>query len=208
MIIIVDYGMGNLRSVQKAFERIKVNSKITDDLAEIKDADRILLPGVGHFAAGMKNLRERGFIEILNKKVVEEKVPVLGICLGMQLMTRFSEEGNCDGLGWLDATTQKFSNVNHHQKMKIPHMGWNNNRIMKESRILNGINEDDTFYFVHSYRVICNKENDILTSTHYFIDFHSSLLKENIVGVQFHPEKSFGAGLMLLKNFSEWEPNV
>jgi imidazole glycerol-phosphate synthase subunit HisH len=197
MIVIVNYGMGNLRSVQKAFERINLKVIISSDFHEIKNASHLVLPGVGHFAQGMENLKKLGLVEVLNEAVIKNKKPILGICLGMQLMTKFSDEGNVAGLGWIDAKTEHFNITSN----KIPHMGWNNLKAIKNSRFLKDLNEEDFFYFVHSYKVVCSNSHDVLTVTNYGIDFHSSFEIENIIGVQFHPEKSHQEGLQLLKNF-------
>ncbi len=200
MIIIIDYGMGNLRSVQKAMERIKVPVKISASPDEILTADRIILPGVGHFERGIRNLKERSLFEVLNEVVVKKKKPILGICLGMQLMTDFSEEGNCEGFGWIKGQTKKFSFQG--KERKIPHMGWNNLSFNRTVPLFNGITVDDFFYFVHSYYVSCNEEHDILAETNYGHKFVSSFQNENIFGCQFHPEKSHDAGILILKNFA------
>jgi glutamine amidotransferase len=200
MITIIDYGMGNLRSVQKAFERIRVPAKISSDVNEISSAAKLVLPGVGHFAQGISNLRQRGLLEALNEAVLEKKKIILGICLGMQLMTEFSEEGNCAGFGWIKAKTQRFTfNPNG---LKIPHMGWNNLSIKNSDSIFQGITLDNFFYFVHSYYISCSNEKEILAETSYGNNFVSSFKKENIFGCQFHPEKSHDSGLLVLKNFA------
>jgi glutamine amidotransferase len=198
MIVIVDYGMGNLRSVQKAFQRLLFPAIITDDLKIIEKADKLILPGVGHFAHGMNKLKEKKLDILLSNLVQKEKKPILGICLGMQLMTSFSEEGNLPGLGWLNATTIRFL---HEKSLKIPHMGWNTIEIKKNSRLFNGIDLTDPYYFVHSYHVKCNSPDDILCESTYGYSFISGFSVDNIIGLQFHPEKSHSAGLLLLKNF-------
>lgn len=201
MIIIIDYGMGNLRSVQKAFERIGIPAKLSGDVDEILGAEKLVLPGVGNFEQGIKNIKSRGLFEPLNTAVLDTKTPVIGICLGMQLMTEFSEEGNCDGFGWIKGKTKKFSfNDNN---LKIPHMGWNNLTISNFNSIYKGIPSNSFFYFVHSYFIACDDENNILAQSNYGIDFVSSFQKENVFGCQFHPEKSHQTGLQILKNFSE-----
>ncbi len=200
-IIIVDYGMGNLRSVQKKFERIGISALISDNLNLIKQANKIVLPGVGHFANGVKNLKERGIWDILNQKVLIEKTPIIGICLGMQLMAKSSEEGDIEGLGWIDSQVVRFK-VSDKIKYKIPHIGWNNLKIKKVNTFFNNIEPESLFYFVHSYHFVCNNLGDELTSTEYDYTFTSSILKENILGVQFHPEKSHDQGEILLKNFA------
>jgi len=200
MIIIIDYGMGNLRSVQKAFERIGIPARISSEADEILNAEKLVLPGVGHFECGMKNLRTKGLFDLLNKVVLNNKIPIIGICLGMQLMTEFSEEGNCEGFGWIKARTQKFLFQN--KELKIPHMGWNNLLIKNSDSIFKNITSDNFFYFVHSYYVTCENEVDILAETNYSNNFVSSLNKDNIYGCQFHPEKSHDNGLKILKNFA------
>ena len=203
MITIINYGLGNLRSVQKAFERLNIKAIISNNKKEIADAEKLVLPGVGHFVKGMHYLKELKLIDILNTKVMLDKTPILGICLGMQLMTEFSEEGNCEGLGWIEAKTIRFNyngNGTGHG-LKIPHMGWNDIRFVKSTALKNELETSSSFYFVHSYYVNCKDENDRLTRTEYGIEFDSGFQRENITGVQFHPEKSHAAGLKLLKNF-------
>lgn len=191
--------MGNLRSVQKAFERISVPVKISGSVNDILSAEKLVLPGVGHFEQGINNLKERGLFEALNEVVLEKKKPILGICLGMQLMTDSSEEGNCKGFGWIKAKTQRF--VFKSNGLKIPHMGWNNLAIKNTDSLFKGIAADNFFYFVHSYYVACDNDFDVLAETNYGNKFVSSLQKENIYGCQFHPEKSHDSGLLVLKNF-------
>lgn len=199
-IILIDYGLGNHRSVQKAFNRIGIDCVVSNNLLEITEAPKLLLPGVGHFSNGMAKLREYKLIEALNEAVLVKKIPILGICLGMQLMTSFSEEGNENGLSWINATTRKLGHSI--QQLKIPHMGWNNLIINETSQLFKGITEKDLFYFVHSYYVNCNNQNDVAGKTSYGNKFDSSFQHENIFGCQFHPEKSHDAGLKILKNFS------
>lgn len=202
MIVIVDYGLGNLRSVEKSFQRINVPILISRDKDVISEASKLVLPGVGHFAQGMENLEKHGLIEVLNKKVLIDKTPILGICLGMQLMTNYSEEGNVKGLGWVDANTQRFA-VDLGDKIKIPHVGWNTALGVKESSFYTEKLNNSQFYFVHSYYVKCNDPTDVLATTNYSCDFHSAFSKDNIYGVQFHPEKSHSIGIQLLTNFSK-----
>jgi imidazole glycerol-phosphate synthase subunit HisH len=199
MITIIDYGMGNLRSVQKAFERIRVTARISSDVSEILSADKLVLPGVGHFAQGISNLKQKGLFEALNEVVLEHKKLILGICLGMQLMTEYSEEGNCEGFGWIQAKTQRFNF--DFSSLKIPHMGWNNLLIRNSDSIFRGMSTENFFYFVHSYYISCIDESDILAETRYGNNFVSSFQKENVFGCQFHPEKSHDSGLLVLKNF-------
>jgi len=203
MITIIDYGMGNVGSIGNMFKKIGVDAEITSDIEKIKNATKIVLPGVGSFDNGMRNLSEGGFIDILHVKVVDEGTPVLGICLGMQLMTRGSEEGVLRGLGWLDADTVKFRFDVESVNRKIPHMGWNTVETVKNSRIFESMYEDPRFYFVHSYYVVCDNQADVLARTEYGIEFVSAFESGNVYGVQFHPEKSHKYGIKLLSNFAE-----
>lgn len=203
MIVIVDYGMGNLRSIWTKLQRFDIDAKISADVNDIKAADQLILPGVGHFAAAMDNLAHRGLIPVLNEKVVDQKTPILGICLGHQLFSKWSEEGNVAGLGWVDAQTVKFSFNGNGEGLKIPHMGWNTIAIKKPTPILDGIEDGSRYYFVHSYYVRCNDEKDVVAKTAYGLDFVSILQHDNIYGIQFHPEKSHNRGINILKNFAE-----
>lgn len=201
VVDIVDYGMGNLRSVQKAFERTGTSSKIISSPDEVLDSQKLILPGVGHFASAMEVLRAKGLFEALNQAVLIRKVPILGICLGMQLMTQFSEEGDARGFGWIRAWTRKFSFAQN--TLRIPHIGWNRLAVKKDGSLFKGIKQDDFYYFVHSYYIACDEQDDILAETSYGNTFVSAFQHENIYGCQFHPEKSHEAGLKILKNFGE-----
>lgn len=201
-IVIIDYKMGNIFSIQKRLKQLGYEALISDKKEDIQNADKIILPGVGHFGKAMKSLTETNLLEVLNDAVLVRKKPILGICLGMQLMTKFSEEGNVEGLGWFDATVKKIA-IKDTVKFKVPHTGWNEIISKKESILLNNIPAYAEFYFVHSYYVECNNSLDILTSTNYELDFTSAIQKEHIFGVQFHPEKSHELGSQMLKNFIE-----
>ena len=200
MITIIDYKTGNLGSIQNILKRIGEESVVTSDKKTIATATKIILPGVGAFDTGMRNLSELDLVDILNKKVIEEKIPVLGICLGMQLLSSGSEEGSLKGLGWINASTVRFKFENS-LEYKIPHMGWNFITQHKKSKLLDNMYSDPRFYFVHSYFFKAKDPEDILTSTTYEKEFTSSVERENILGVQFHPEKSHKFGMKLLKNF-------
>ena len=202
MITIVNYGMGNLGSVQNMCKRIGVPSEITGDPEVIAKSTKLLLPGVGAFDAAMQKIADSGLREVMDKKVLEEKIPTLGICLGMQLLTNSSEEGVLPGLGWIPAQTLKFK-FPPDSKLKIPHMGWNYVFSKRESPLTNDLPEEPRFYFVHSYYVKCENEQDVLTTTPYGSDFHSIVQKENVYGAQFHPEKSHKYGMRLLTNFAK-----
>ena len=200
MITIIDYGMGNLGSIKNMLKKIGVESLITCDPNLIEVATKIILPGVGAFDHAMKNLRSLNLIEVLNKKALIDKVPIIGICLGMQLLATDSEEGTLSGLGWLNAKVLKF-NVN--KTFKVPHMGWNLVEIKKNHKLFENMYPGPRFYFVHSYYFKCNDSKDILSNTKYGIDFTSSVYNNNIMGVQFHPEKSHKFGMRLLANFAK-----
>ena len=198
-IIIIDCG-GNLRSVEKRVNLLGFNAIISKNPKTVSSADKLILPGVGHFSNAMKNLKKAGIINVLNKKVIAERTPILGICLGMQLMSEYSQEGNVKGLGWFDAHVIKFE-ISDKIKFKVPHIGWNNIIIRKKSALFDGISNRQIFYFVHSFFVKCNNNKDILSTTEYEYQFTSSIQKDNIYGTQFHPEKSHDPGEKILKNF-------
>lgn len=201
VIVIVDYKMGNLGSILNMFKKIGVPASVTSDRDKIASADKLVLPGVGSFDNGMNNLKELALEDVLTENAMKGKVSILGICLGMQLMTMSSEEGSMPGLGWIDASTKRFRPAD--PRLKVPHMGWNVIAQKKDSPLLSGMYEEPRFYFVHSYRVFCADAADVLATTHYGDEFVSAFERDNILGVQFHPEKSHRFGMKLLKNFAE-----
>jgi imidazole glycerol-phosphate synthase subunit HisH len=203
MITIVDYGTGNLSSIANMLKRVGCASVITSDAGQIADAKKLILPGVGAFDTGMRNLHKLDLIEVLDRKAREEKVPILGICLGMQLFVSGSEEGDLPGLGWIDGRVLKFKPELSNQNLKVPHMGWNHIELAKESKLFRETDSQQRFYFVHSYYVRPSRDEDVLARTTYGETFASALERENIAGVQFHPEKSHKYGMKLLKNFAE-----
>ncbi|RZQ56290.1 imidazole glycerol phosphate synthase subunit HisH [Pseudidiomarina tainanensis] len=206
MITIINYGMGNLGSISNMFRYIGVESKVTSNLDEIRDAEKILLPGVGAFDAAMTKVNESGIREVLDYKTLEEKVPVLGICLGMQLLTARSDEGKLAGLGYIDAETKAFRG-RIEREYRVPHMGWNvvNSNFERQCSLVDGFQNLDEvrFYFVHSYFVEVHSSENSLMTCDYGLKFDCGIIKDNIMGVQFHPEKSHKFGMRLLKNFSE-----
>ena len=202
MITIVNYGMGNLGSVQNMFRKIGVPATITSDLGEIASAQKILLPGVGAFDAAMERIEQGGFRAVLDQKALVERVPVLGICLGMQLLTDSSEEGRLPGLGWISGTTRKFV-FSPDQQLKVPHMGWNIVEEVRPSPLNRDFPPEPRFYFVHSYYVTVADERHVLMRTPYGHRFDSVISNgENIFGAQFHPEKSHRFGMQLFRNFA------
>jgi imidazole glycerol-phosphate synthase subunit HisH len=200
MIAILDYGIGNLKSIYNMFKKVGVESIITSDIDEVKRADKYLLPGVGSFDYGINSLKKTSFFSTLEKEVLENKKPILGICLGMQLLSRDSQEGKEKGLGWIEAKTVKFDLEN--KNLSIPHIGWNKSILTSKSDLFKNLDEN-RFYFVHSYHVVCDNEENILATVDYGREFTCGICKDNIYGVQFHPEKSHKFGMRLLKNFGE-----
>jgi len=203
MIIIIDYGMGNFGSILNMLKRIGVNAEISDDPHKIMTADKLILPGIGAFDHGMENLHRRGLIEVLNKHVLEHKCPILGICLGMQLFSNKSEEGQMEGLHWIPAMTKKFIFNDLDRKLKIPHMGWNIVIPKHKNTLFAEFDLPPRFYFVHSYHVCCENKEDILGLSIHGYEFVAAVQRDNIMGTQFHPEKSHRYGLQLLKSYAE-----
>jgi glutamine amidotransferase len=201
-LLIVDYGTGNLHSVRQCLRRIGVEPVVSSAAADIVACDKLILPGVGHFGRAMEKLSDLGLIEPLHTAVLERKKPILGICLGMELMARKSEEGNAEGLGWFDAEMTRFK-TSDPLTYKVPFIGWNKVSAKKESSLLKGIAEDAEFYFLHSYFMEVSDRSDILNETVYENTYPSAIERDNIFGVQYHPEKSHDAGTQLLKNFIE-----
>jgi len=202
-IAIVDYGVGNSGSIRNMFTRLGIEAQITSDPAAIRQADRLILPGVGAFDNAMRNLGSRGLIDVLTELVMVKQRPVLGICLGMQIMTRSSEEGSLPGLNWIGARTRRFCFAQDKSPLRVPHMGWSVAVPRKIIPLWNGMEDCSRFYFVHSYYVSCDQESDVATTTDYGGDFTSAFAHANLYGVQFHPEKSHRFGMALLKNFAE-----
>jgi imidazole glycerol-phosphate synthase subunit HisH len=204
MITIVDYGVGNLGSIKNMFNRIGVDALISSDFDTISSASKLLLPGVGSYDHCMKNLQKSGLIELLTSKVLDENVPILGICVGFQLMFSQSEEGVLPGLGWIKGKVLKFKFDKNHQDLKTPHMGWNTVVCKKQSSLLDYNDTHEVrFYFAHSFYAKCDNEEDVLCSTQYGADFTSGIESGNIMAVQFHPEKSHQFGMKLFKKFAE-----
>lgn len=199
MIVIVDFGMGNLGSIANMFKKVGAPALISSRSKDISDADQLVLPGVGAFDTGMRCLKETGLVPLLREKVMQGKTPTLGICLGMQLMTEASEEGGMAGLGWIKGRTVRFPRT---IGLRVPHMGWNTVSRRKLCPLLDHLGPEPRFYFVHSYHVVCDQPDDILTLTRYSYDFASAFSHGNIFGLQFHPEKSHRFGMQLFRNFS------
>lgn len=198
MLALIDYGMGNLGSVTKAFELFGAGIKRTDRPADLADARGIILPGVGAFPAAMKNLADRGLVDVIRKEVAKGK-PFLGICLGYQLLFDSSTEmGDTEGLSLVRGKVRKFET-----DLKVPHMGWNSIRVMKKDIVAGDTADGDFFYFVHSYYPECADQADVLFESEYGVPFAAAIARGNVYGFQFHPEKSQSQGLALIKNFTE-----
>lgn len=199
MITIVDYGMGNLGSIQNMFKRIGVPAEVSGDIASLERARKILLPGVGAFDSAMQRINESGLRAVLDRKALEERIPIMGICLGMQLLTRSSEEGRLPGLGWVAAETRRFPD---NPRLKVPHMGWNIVTSAHASLLTGGLAADSRYYFVHSYYVKADDPGDSLQTAHYGVTFDAVVGHGNLYGAQFHPEKSHKFGMRFLANFA------
>lgn len=198
MVVVIDYGAGNQGSVLNMIHYCGFDAIISSNKEDLDKASKIILPGVGSFDKGMMNLEKFNLIDGLRSKALDEKIPILGICLGMQLMCESSEEGTLPGLGWIKAKAVKFNGGGH---LKVPHMGWNTIKPRNESAIFQCLPVDARFYFVHSYFVDCEEPADVAATTNYGQQFTSSLVKENLYATQFHPEKSHKFGMQLMKNF-------
>ncbi len=205
MIVIVDYKTANLGSIVNMFRRIGVAARVAEKPSELEGATHILLPGIGHFDTCARNLRQLGFAEALAPLVRERRIPLLGICVGAQLLTRGSEEGSEPGLGWIDADTRRFPDIDR-PDYKVPHMGWNLAEPPTAHPLFAGFDGPARFYFVHSYFMACDRPEAVLSRTTHGVEFASGIKKEHIAGVQFHPEKSHRFGMQLLRNFASLSP--
>jgi glutamine amidotransferase len=202
MITIINYGSGNISAIGNIYERLKIPFKVANQPNEVEGAEKIILPGVGAFDATISMLDGSGFRKVLDREVLENKVPVLGICVGMQILAKSSEEGTLPGLGWIDGEVKKIDKSLLPDKPKLPHLGWNSVEVAKSNLLFNGVNLEEGFYFLHTYYFDCADNNDILSKTFYGKIFASSVNNNNVFGVQFHPEKSHHNGVKLLQNFA------
>lgn len=203
MIAILDYGMGNVKSISNMLKRLGYQSILTQTPAEILAADRIILPGVGAFDTAMNRLRNSGLIPHLEQAVLQNDTPLLGICLGMQLLAQRSDEGLTPGLGWIAGEVLPFRFEQTRKRMPVPHMGWNKVVTQQPHPLFDGLTEDAFFYFVHSYHFVPAQQNCTLATATYGYEFTCAVNHRNITGVQFHPEKSHKYGMIMLKNFVE-----
>jgi imidazole glycerol-phosphate synthase subunit HisH len=219
MITIVDYGVGNLGSILNMLKKVGAKAQTSSDPDVLRQAVKLILPGVGAFDAGMRKLNETGLLPVLNELVLEKKIPVIGLCLGMQLLTKRSEEGAEAGLGWIDAHTVRFKFGPENAHLKVPHMGWNTLDIRRQHPLVadlsipawpaepagsgHSLGPESRFYFVHSFHIVCADETDVVAFTDYGYPFAAIISRGNIMGAQFHPEKSHKFGMQLLRNFAE-----
>jgi glutamine amidotransferase len=205
MITVVDYGVGNLASIRNMFKKAGADVLISSDSGEILAADKLILPGVGAFDTCVEKLRGSGLLDAISKRVLADKIPVLGVCVGLQLLTAGSEEGNLPGLGWIGGSVVKFKQALLPPELKIPHMGWTDVEVSKPSKLFENMHEDPRFYFVHSYHLQIDNPEDALVEATYGYKFVAGVERGNIMGVQFHPEKSHKFGLRLFENFIRYE---
>ncbi len=210
MIGIIDYGAGNVRSVLNMLSSLNVSAKIVRDGSELSNVTRIILPGVGHFDHGMAGLHSRGFFEPLNLMVMTNKAPLLGICLGAQLIARSSQEGMQSGLGWIAADVVAFDRDKMNGSLRVPHMGWSETWEAEGAMLPNpfreALPEDARFYYVHSFHLLCDDPAKAVLRTWHGYEFAAGVLCENVIGLQFHPEKSHLFGQRLLRAFATWNP--
>lgn len=203
MITIIDYGLGNICAFANLYERLNIHISVAKTADQLKSASKIILPGVGAFDHAMSKLNNSGMREPLEEMVLDDQVPALGICVGMQMLAKSSDEGVLPGLGWIDGNVKKFDVSYLNSKTQLPHMGWNTIHPKNDNPLLLNLSNNSRFYFLHSYYFQCNNQNDTVATTEYGIQFSSAVNDKNIYGVQFHPEKSHQWGIQLLKNFAD-----
>lgn len=203
MITIINYGLGNIKAIQNVYSKLSIPVKVVSDITEFGVVEKLILPGVGAFDYAMEKLKSSGMYNKLNELVLEKEIPVIGICVGMQMMAKSSDEGVLPGLGWLDATVKKFDATKMDGKMQLPHMGWNDVESRTENPLFNGLHQDAKFYFLHSYYIDCNDEDIAIATSNYADNFTCAINSKKIYGVQFHPEKSHHFGVKLLENFAK-----
>ena len=203
MIAIIDYGLGNVKAIANVYKYLDIQITVAKKANDLKKAEKVILPGVGAFDHSMKLLEKSGMRQFLDEMVLHRHVPVLGICVGMQMLAGSSEEGNLPGLGWVDGKVKRFAPSSLKNHMRLPHMGWNNIKPLKSNGLLRGFDLDARFYFLHSYFFQSHRKEDIIAVTDYDGEFASAVNFGNIFGVQFHPEKSHQWGIRLLENFAK-----
>jgi len=203
VISIVDYGLGNILAFANIYKQLNIPVKVVSNATELANSSKVILPGVGSFDWSMSRLNQSGMRELLDELVLEREIPVIGICVGMQMMANRSDEGDLSGLGWIDADVRRFDDSRFQQTTHLPHMGWNDVEPVKQAPLFDGLDNDARFYFLHSYYFSHKENGQILAQTEYGGLFTSAAHNRNVYGVQFHPEKSHHWGVRLLKNFAE-----
>ncbi len=202
MIGIIDYGLGNVRAFVNVYKNLNIPAKIVGQAKDLENADKVILPGVGAFDQAMQMLRKSGMLPFLSEIVIDRHVPVLGVCVGMQILAGSSEEGDLAGLGWIDAEVKKFDLSTFRFSASVPHMGWNDVKAVKSNRLFQELENDARFYFLHSYYFQCHSSENMIAVTDYNGEFACAVNSGNIFGIQFHPEKSHQWGIKLLENFA------
>jgi glutamine amidotransferase len=202
MITLIDYGVGNINAFANVYKRLNIPTRVAKKPSDLENVEKLILPGVGSFDYAMNQLNASGMREKLDDLVLKEKIPVIGICVGMQLMANYSEEGEVEGLKWIDAAVKKFDEHKIKSHTKFPHMGWNDVVPKNNNLLFKGLENDSLFYFLHSYYFICNQPNEVIGISQYGEEFCCAVNKDNIYGIQFHPEKSHHYGETLLNNFA------
>ena len=203
MIAIINYGLGNIKAIQNVYSKLSIPVRVVSNITEFGNIEKLILPGVGAFDYAMEKLKSSGMYEKINELVLEKEIPVIGICVGFQMMAKSSDEGVLPGLGWIDARVKKFDSNKMNGKIQLPHMGWNDVDSITENPLLDGLHKDAKFYFLHSYYVDCNDERQAIATSNYADNFVCAVNFRNIYGVQFHPEKSHHFGVKLLENFAK-----
>ncbi|MGX5173690.1 imidazole glycerol phosphate synthase subunit HisH [Aliikangiella sp. IMCC44653] len=203
MIKIVDYGLGNITAFENVFRRLHIPVEIAQTVDALKGASKLILPGVGAFDHAIKRLEDSGMKDTLEELVLVDRIPVLGICVGMQMLADSSEEGNLKGLGWVPGKVKAFASLGLSESIAVPHMGWNDVSPINNNPLFAGMENEADFYFLHSYYFDCKNDSNSIASAHYGVEFSCAVSNENVYGVQFHPEKSHHCGVKLLSNFAE-----
>ncbi len=201
MIGIIDYGLGNIKAISNIYDKLKIKNMLVKSEFDFEKAEKLILPGVGSFDSAMSLLKKKNFINKIISMVLEKEKKILGICVGMQTFAKKSDEGSMEGFNWIDGEVIKFENNNNN--IRLPHMGWNSIKKNKENPLFKNIENNEYFYFCHSYYFKCTRNENIITQTSFESNFASSINNKNIYGIQFHPEKSHDNGATILKNFSE-----
>ena len=201
MIGIISYGLGNIKAIENVYQKLSHPVNIINSVDDLKGVNKLILPGVGAFDYAMEKFNNSGLKNEIVKLVSNEHIPILGICVGAQMLCSYSEEGNLPGLNWIDASVKKFKKNSKKTRLQLPHMGWNDVKSVNNSKLFNGMHHEARFYFLHSYYIECRKSSNVIATSDYPENFTCSINNKNVYGVQFHPEKSHDFGINLLDNF-------